>query len=144
MGALLTFVVMFSTQDVLWSRVEQLPRGADLRVVVDSGASYRGDLSSADESSIHLVVNRRSVRVERAHIRRVSLNQGTHHKRRNVFLGFLLGGITGAAAHQAGCGDQGAACAESSPAAFYPGAAAGAILAALVPSGDWKMIYIKG
>jgi hypothetical protein len=142
MGALLTFFIVFSTQDVSWWRVEQLPRGADIQVVVDSGASYRGHLSSVDARTIQLDLSSRAVALDRAHVRRLSLNRGTHHKRRNVILGLMLGGIAGAAVHQAGCGNTGPGCAESAPVGFYPGAAAGMIVGAAVPSGDWETIYL--
>ena len=144
MGALMTFLIVFSTQDVAWSRVEQLPRGADIQVVADSGASYRGHVSSVDARFIHLSLSTRSIDLDRAHVRRVLLNRGTHHKRRNATVGFLLGGIAGVGVHQAACGSTGPSCSESSPAGFYPGAVGGMIVGLAVPSGDWETIYRVG
>lgn len=143
MGALLTVVLLFSTQDVSWWRVEQLPRGADVQIVLDSGATYRGHLSSADARSIQLQVSTGIIPLERDRVRRVSLNRGTHKKKRNVIVGLLVGGFAGAAIHQAACGSTGPECSESAPVGFYPGAAAGAIVGAVVPSGDWETIYVK-
>lgn len=142
MSALLAFVVMLSAQDLSWGRVEQLPRGADVQVVMDTGASFRGHLSEAGADSIQLALSRRAVSLDRAHVRRVSLNRGTHRKRTHVIVGLLAGGIAGAAVHQAACGSTGPECSEAAPLAFYPGAAAGMAVAAALPSGDWETIYI--
>jgi hypothetical protein len=142
MGALLVLFILFPEQDVSWWRVEQLPRAADVQVVVASGGAYRGHFSSADSRSIELSVGSHVVSLARADVRRVSLNRGTHNKRRNVIVGLLAGGFAGAAVHQAACGDTSPACTESSPLGFYPGAAAGMLVGAALPSGDWETIYL--
>jgi hypothetical protein len=141
MGALLMSLVPLLTQDLTWWRVERLAPATDVQVALDSGASYRGRFAAADMLSIHLHVGNRIVALERVHVERVSVNRGTHNLRRNVGIGFLVGGLAGGLAHQASCGDQGPAYAESGVTAFYPGAAAGMIVGAVVPSHDWETIY---
>jgi hypothetical protein len=142
MGATFALCVLLSANVADWGRVEQLAPTAEIEVATDSGVSYRGRFVGADSVSLQLVETAgHLVALDRAGVQRVSKNLGTHHKRRNVVVGFLAGGLVGALIHQAGCPEQGPACSESGILGFYLGAGVGAVAAAIVPSHDWQTIY---
>jgi len=127
-------------QDDAWSRVMQLAPRADIKVELRETPSYRGAFRTADDQSITLVVGGHDQTVERGRVRRISLNRGTHHRRRNVAIGVVLAAIVTSLT----CLGKGPECTEASPLTFYPLAGAGALIGGSVPSGDWQEIYRAG
>lgn len=139
-GLLLSVVVFGLTQGAKWVPVTHIAPRADVHVLLESGATYRGRFVTADDQSITIAVGRNPIHVQQDAIRRVSVNRGTHHRRRNAVIGLLAGMVLGAAVYQARCSPR-SYCAEGTPAGALPGMAAGAIVGAALPSGDWQVVY---
>ena len=127
-----------STTDV-WSEVRQLPAGQVIRVVL-ADDTRQGQLRSADETSVTIIVAGLDERVPRADIRRILAANGTHRKR-NVLLGLAIGGVTAGVVVGLRCRGQNPGCNEVAPAYFYPLAGVGAGIGALLPAQAWQQVY---
>jgi hypothetical protein len=137
----LSLMALASMQDAAWSPVMQIAPRADVQVRLDSGVTHRGAFNRADERSVTIDVGRHEIGLERNRITRVAVNRGTHHRKRNTAIGLLAGMLVGAAISQARCDPQQTYCPEGSPAGALPGMAAGALVGAALPSGDWQVVY---
>ena len=126
-------------QDDGWSRVMQLAPRADVNLELQTYASYRGAFRTADDQSITLVVGKKDRIVQRNVVRRVTVNRGLHHQKRNVLIGLALAFVVTAVMK---CRAKG--CDEASPLTFYPLAGVFTLVGALVPSGDGLEIYRAG
>jgi len=124
-------------QDDGWSHVLQLSPHADVQVDTEEPASYRGTFRVADDQSITVMIGTQEHTVPRGLVRRISLNRGAHHLRRNVAIAVLAAGLVTTLT----CVGKDTGCMEASPLTFYPLAGAGALIGAVVPSGDWEDVY---
>ena len=136
----LSLIALTSMQDAAWPVMQIAPR-ADVQVRLDSGVTYRGAFKKADEGSVTIEVGRHDMSFDRNRITRVAVNRGTHHRKRNTAIGLLAGMLVGAAIQQAHCDPQQTYCPEGAPAGALPGMAAGALVGAALPSGDWQVVY---
>ena len=125
--------------DAAWSQVRQLTAGDSVRVLQDD-AVREGLFRIANDDSITLSRAGQDQSVPRAGIRRVLVARGSHRKR-NVLLGLAIGGLTGGLVVAFQCRGQGRGCNEIAPAYFYPFAAAGAGIGALLPAHVWTQAF---
>jgi hypothetical protein len=125
--------------DTGWLQVRQLTVADSVRVVLDDGAR-EGMFQIADDESITLTLAGNNQSVRRDSIRRLLVARGSHRKR-NVLLGFAIGGVTGGLVVALSCRGEGLGCNEVAPAYFYPFAGAGAGIGALLPARAWRQIF---
>ena len=136
----LILIAALSTPDAMWARVTALSPGTNVEVTARSGATYRGRIAETGVRSISLLSGSHRVELERSDVQRIDQSYGTHHHRRNIWVGFFVGGFAGAILYQFGCGGFGPECSEAAFLGFYPGAAAGAAIGGLVPAHDSDVI----
>ena len=122
-----------------WLQVRQLTVGDSVRVVLGDGMR-EGVFQIADDESITLTLTGNNQSVRRDSIRRLLVARGSHRKR-NVLLGFAIGGVTGGLVVALRCRGDGPGCNEVAPAYFYPLAGVGAGIGALLPARAWRQIF---
>jgi hypothetical protein len=130
--------------DAAWSRARQLLSVVDdVRATLDDGASVRGPFRMADDESVTLWVARQDRQLMRAHVRRLSVAQGTY-RRRHVYIGLAVGAVAGLVDVNRYCRRPRSLCQEDAIPHFYPWLGAGAAIGALLPAGTvWRDIYVR-
>lgn len=122
-----------------WAAVKGIARDVEIRVSASDGKSIRGKFQSASDDSLILAASNAEQTVARAQIKRVSTKKKSH-RLRNTLIGAGIGGGTGAAIGASTHNDEGFfAIAEEVLAPS--GAALGALIGALIPTGGWRDIY---
>ena len=139
-AASFALVAVLWVQDEGWSRVLALAPDCDIKVEADDTLVFRGRLHAVDDQSLTLIAAGHEQTIARGRIRRIALNTGTSHRKRNVIIGLLGAAVVTSLS----CAGKGPACTEASPLTFYPLAGAGVLIGAAIPSGEWKEVYRTG
>jgi len=122
-----------------WAAVKGIAKDIEVRVSSSDGKSMRGKFQSASDDSLILAASNAEQTVARAQIKRVSTKK-KNHRLRNTLIGAGIGGGTGAAIGASTKDDEGFfAIAEEVLAPS--GAAFGALIGALIPTGGWRDVY---
>lgn len=125
-----------------WERVESLPPGSEIRVLLAGGKTLRGFLQSATSDSLAINATMSQEKLLRPDIRRVQLKR-PGHRGRNTLIGLAVGTGGGLAA--------GAAIDHAGPDYWFPnagkavfaplGAIIGTVIGVAIPTGGWRTVY---
>src|ERR1700689_668077 len=77
-----------------WANVKSVPVGGEIRVSLEGGKSYRGQLQSLTDEALIIVAASSQERLARAQIRKVA-TKGEGHRWRNTLIGFGVGAGAG-------------------------------------------------
>jgi hypothetical protein len=130
-----------------WDNLKSLAPGDDIRIVLNDAKSYGAKFQSVSDEAIVVRVGTGEQTFTRETVLRVSA-KGASHRRRNALLGLAAGTGTGVivavASPELGTGK----CAQGScvdagfvSALGFVGAAIGAGVGAIVPTGGWHDVY---
>jgi len=125
-----------------WGNLNRLPAGAEIRVFLKDGKSFRGYLQKADADGLSMNATTSQERLSRGDVKRIQVKtQG--HRGRNTLLGLgcgMAGGLAAGAAADAGRADD-----------WFPnagkgiltpvGAVIGTVIGVAMPTGGWKDVY---
>jgi hypothetical protein len=144
-----TFLIVLATftafaQQPDWGRVTALPIGSEIRVSLDSGKSYRGQLQNVTGDSLIIVAAASQETLPRPQIKRIA-TKGDSHRLRNTLIGLGIGA-------GAGLGIGAGSDATCNPHCFLGnnigkevltplGAIVGTIVGVAWPTGRWHEIY---
>lgn len=79
-----------------WANVKGLPIGGEIRVSLEGGKSYRGQVQNVTDESLIIVAASSQETLARAQIKKVS-TKGDSHRLRNTLIGLGVGAGTGVA-----------------------------------------------
>ena len=127
-----------------WDSVKQLTTGKEIRVTLNDGRNLRGTFQSATDEALTVAIPNSQEALSRTMVIRIA-SKGKGHRLRNSLIGLGVG---------AGAGLIAGAVADRCPAGhgcWFPnvgkeiltpfGAAVGAIVGALIPTGRWRDVY---
>jgi hypothetical protein len=127
-----------------WANVKSVPVGGEIRVSLEGGKSYRGQLQSLTDEALIIVAASSQETLARAQIRKIA-TKGDSHRLRNTLIGFGVGagaGLAIGAGEDAQCSPHCFLGNDIGKAIFTPmGAAVGAIVGVAWPTGRWHEIY---
>jgi hypothetical protein len=83
-----------AAQKTNWANVKSLPIGGDIRVSLEGGKSYRGQLQNITDESLIIVAASSQETLARAQVRKVA-TKGESHRLRNALLGVGIGAGAG-------------------------------------------------
>src|SRR5271170_5452615 len=81
-------------QKTNWANVSALPVGGDIRVSLEGGKSYRGQLQSVTDESLIIVAASSQETLSRPQIKKVA-TKGDSHRLRNTLIGLGIGAGAG-------------------------------------------------
>lgn len=126
-----------------WANLNQLVKGAEIRVTLVTGATQRGFLQSVTPESLTINAATSQPTVSRQDIRRVALKR-SGHRGRNTLIGLAIGTGAGLAVGaavdaQAGPGNW---LPNAGKVVFSPlGALIGTVVGVALPTGGWHDVY---
>jgi hypothetical protein len=130
-----------------WDNLKQLAPGEQIRIVLNDAKSYSGQFQSVSDDGIVLRLGKDTQTFERQTVLRVS-TRGNSHRGRNALIGLAVGagaGVIVAVASpelgQGKCAQGSCINATSAMLAGFVGAAVGAGLGAVLPTGGWHDVY---
>ena len=129
-----------------WANLNQLPKGAEVRVTLATGATVRGFVQSVTSDSLQINATTSQEAIARQEIRSVALKR-PGHRGRNTLIGLAIGTGGGLAV--------GAALdAKTAPWNWFPnagkevlspfGAIIGTVIGVAIPTGGWRDVYRVG
>jgi hypothetical protein len=127
-------------QKTNWANVQTLTIGEEIKVSLEAGASFRGDLQSVTEESLIMIAAGSQQTLPRAQIKKVA-TKGASHRGRNTLIGLGIGagvglgigvGVDHGFGHRFGIGEL-----LGTPI----GAVIGTIIGAVWPTGTWHDVY---
>lgn len=130
-----------------WENLRKLAPGDNIRIVLNDMKSYEANFQSVSDEAIVVRLETGEQSFARESVLRVS-SKRTSHRRRNAFIGLMLGGAAGAivavASPELGQGT----CAQGScvdagivSALGFVGGGLGAGIGAAIPTGGWHDVY---
>lgn len=130
-----------------WDNLKQLAPGQPIWIVLNDAKSYKAEFQGVSSDAIVVCLATGDQTFEWQSVLRVS-TQGRSHRRRNALLGLAMGTgagvIVGVASPELGQGkcSQGS-CVDAGQvlALGVAGAAAGAVVGAVIPTGGWHDVY---
>ena len=126
-----------------WANLNQLVKGAEIRVTLVTGTTHRGFLQSVTPESLTINATTSQPTLSRQDIRRVALKR-PGHRGRNTLIGLAIGTGAGLAVGagvdaQAGPGNW---FPNAGKAVFSPlGALIGTVIGVALPTGGWRDVY---
>jgi hypothetical protein len=130
-----------------WDNLNQLAPGDDIRIVLDNAKAYTAKLESVNDSGIVVRLASGEQTFPRGTVLRVS-TKGRSHRLRNAFIGLAAGAGTGVTVGfaspelgQGKCSRGSCVDAGTVSALGVWGAALGAGMGALIPTGRWHDVY---
>lgn len=135
-----------TAQKTDWANVTNLPIGSEIRVSLDTGKSYRGQLQNVTPDTLILVAAASQETLPRPQIKRIS-TKGDSHRLRNTLIGLGVGtgaGLGIGAGSDSTCNPHCFLGNNLGKAIFTPlGALVGTIIGVAWPTGLWHEIYRK-
>jgi len=127
-----------------WANVKGLPIGGEIRVALQGGKSYRGQVQNVTDESLIIVAASSQETLARAQIKRVS-TKGDSHRMRNTLIGLGAGAGTGlaiGAGTDASCGGHCWFGNNIGKEVLTPvGAIVGTLIGVAWPTGLWHDVY---
>jgi hypothetical protein len=130
-----------------WDSLKGLAPGQQIRVVLNDAKSYSGQFQRLSDEGLAIRTGGGEQTFERQNILRVS-SQGKRHRGRNALIGLAVGAGAGVAVGvaspelgQGKCAQGSCINAESATLTGFVGAAIGAGLGAVLPTGGWHDVY---
>ena len=138
-GLLLAAVCASAADTSDWSNIGGIARADEVRVIKSDGKSLRGQFSAVTTDSLVVIAGGASQTIARTDVKRVSTKK-KGHRVRNTLIGAGVGTAVGAAIGASAHNDEGFfAIAEE---VLIPsGAAVGALIGAVIPTGGWRDVY---
>jgi hypothetical protein len=130
-----------------WDNLRKLAPGDNIRIVLNDMKSYPANFQSVSDDAVVVRLETGEQSFGRESVLRVSA-KGESHRRRNAFIGLLLGGAAGAivavaspelgqgTCSQGSCVDAGIVSALG-----FVGGGLGAGIGAAIPTGGWHDVY---
>lgn len=143
--SLLVSSSLCAAQNPDWNNLKQLSPSQQVRVVVNGGKSFKGELQSVTDDAIIIRANGADQTLSRSSVRKVS-SRRPGHRLRHALIGAAVGagvGLGAGAAIDNNCTRQDIVCTGNwgkgilTPAFGLIGAGIGALL----PSGGWQEVY---
>ena len=124
-----------------WANLKTVPIGGEIRVDIQDGKSFRGQLQSVTDDSLVIVAANTQQSLPRAQVLKLAV-KGESHRRRNTLIGLGVGagaGLTSGAIadHTAGFGSWNIGKEVLTPL----GALVGTVIGVAWPTGGWHEIY---
>lgn len=133
-----------TAQKTDWARVTNLPIGSDIRVQLDTGKSYRGQLQNVTPDSLIIVAAASQETLPRPQIKKIAA-KAESHRLRNTLIGLGIGAGAGlgiGAGEDSTCNPHCFLGNNIGKAIFTPlGALVGTIIGVAWPTGRWHEIY---
>ena len=133
-----------AAQKTNWANVKALPVGGKIRVSLEDGKSYRGQLQSVTDESLIMIAANSQETLAHAQIAKVA-TKGESHRLRNTLIGLGVGagaGLGVGAGADAGCSPHCFLGNNLAKAFFTPlGAVIGTIVGVAWPTGLWHEVY---
>jgi|HubBroStandDraft_6_1064221.scaffolds.fasta_scaffold580461_2 hypothetical protein len=134
-----------AAQKTNWANVKGLPVGGEIRVSLDGGRSYRGQVQNVTDESLVMVAASSQESLARAQIMKVA-TKGENHRIRNTFIGLAAGAGGGAgigAGLDAQCPPRGCFISNNLGKEILTpiGAVVGTLIGIAWPTGLWHEIY---
>jgi hypothetical protein len=127
-----------------WANVKGLPVGGEIRVSLQGGKSYRGQVQNVTDESLIIVAASSQETLARPQIKKVS-SKGDSHRGRNTLIGLGIGagaGLAIGAGSDASCGGHCWFGNSIGKEVLTPvGAIIGTIIGVAWPTGIWHDIY---
>ena len=130
-----------------WDNLKNLAPGNDIRIVLNDAKSYQAKFQSVSDEAIVVRLETGEQSFARESVLRVSAKSQSH-RRRNAFIGLVVGGAAGAivavaspelgqgTCSQGSCIDAGVVSALG-----FVGGGLGAGIGAAIPTGGWHDVY---
>jgi hypothetical protein len=142
---LLLAATLASAQKTNWANVKTLPVGGEIRVSLDTGKAFRGQLQSVTDESLIIVAASSQETLPRPQIMKVA-TKGDGHRMRNALIGLAIGAGGGLAI---GAGIDHGTCKTCffrddnvGKIIFTPiGAIVGTVVGVAWPTGTWHEVY---
>jgi hypothetical protein len=136
---------MAAAQKTNWANVRNLPIGGEIRVSLEGGKSYRGQVQSVTDEALVMVAASSQESLARAQIVKVA-TKGENHRIRNTFIGLAAGAGGGAgigAGLDAQCAPRGCFISNNLGKEILTpiGAVVGTLIGIAWPTGLWHEIY---
>jgi hypothetical protein len=136
--------VLAAAQKTNWANVKSLPSGAEIRVSLENGKSYRGQLQSVTDDSLIVIAASSQETLARAQIKKIA-TKSAGHRLRNTLIGAGVGAGAGlgiGAGTDAGCSPHCFIGNNLGKEVLTPiGLVIGAIVGVAWPTGLWHEIY---
>jgi hypothetical protein len=127
-----------------WANVKALPIGGEIRVSLQTGKSYRGQVQNVTEESLIIVAASSQETLARAQIKKIS-SKGDSHRMRNTLIGLGIGagsGLAIGAGSDASCGGHCWFGNNIGKEVLTPvGAIVGTLIGVAWPTGLWHDVY---
>jgi hypothetical protein len=141
---LISAAVTAAAQKNDWTRVTNLPIGSEIRVALDTGKSYRGQLQNVAPDSLIVVAAASPETLPRAQIKKIA-TKADSRRLRNTLIGLGIGAGAGlglGAGSDASCNPHCLGGNNIGKEVLTPiGAIVGAIVGVAWPTGRWHEIY---
>jgi hypothetical protein len=127
-----------------WANLKNVPVGGEIRVSLEGGKSYRGQLQSLTDEGLIIVAASSQEKLERVQIRKIA-TKGDSHRLRNTLIGFGVGAGAGlgiGAGEDSGCAGKCGFGNNLGKVIYTPlGALVGTVVGVAWPTGLWHEIY---
>lgn len=145
LAALLALTAALATaQKTDWARVATLPIGSEIRVSLDAGKSYRGQLQNVTPDALIIVAAASQETLPRPQIKKIA-TKADSHRLRNTLIGLGIGAGAGlgiGAGSDSTCNPHCFGGNNIGKEVLTPiGAIVGAIVGVAWPTGRWHEIY---
>jgi hypothetical protein len=138
---LLLLAAALFAQKTNWANLKTIPIGGEIRVNVEDGKSFRGQLQSVTDDSLVILAANTQQSLPRAQVLKLSV-KGESHRRRNTLIGLGVGAGAGLATGAGVDRTAGFGSWDIGKAVFTPlGAIIGTIVGVAWPTGGWHEIY---
>lgn len=143
--ALLISSSLCGAENPAWNNVKQLSPGQQIRVVLDTKQSFRGQFQSVTEEAIIIHANGSDQTLSRSSVQKV-FSHRPGHRGRHALIGAAIGagaGLGSGAAIDNDCSHQSIICTGNKGKAILTPAFGlmGAGIGALLPASGWQEIY---
>ena len=139
--ALLVTGGLLAAQSGDWASVKRLAKGEEIRVSMNDGKAYRGQLQSAADDSLILIAAASQETLQRTDIKKIGLKRPSH-RGRNTLIGLGIGAGGGLAVGAGFDADEGFLSIGKQ--VFTPlGAIIGTVIGVAWPTGGWHDVYRK-
>lgn len=144
---LLLAAASVAAQKTNWANVQSLPVGGEIRVYMEGGKSFRGQVQNVTGDSLTVLAANSQQALARADVRKVS-TRGESHRLRNTLIGLGVGAGAGlgiGAGTDAQCAPHGCFLGNNiGKEVLTPlGALVGTIVGVAWPTGRWHEVYRK-